>query len=442
MRVLVQNKRTNLTREAVSNFPDAISVLPVEYLREDEGYNSFLHSKFYAFEKNDHVELFVGSANCSRAALLSSGINGNAELLTKVVLKKNEYEKSFLSELEFVDNKLELSTKVENDSLPQEEMHFKINAVRQFGNEIKISFKLPESFSISACYIDCQKYDFEITNKDSIAVKVTYDPHRVYVEATNNNSIIKSPMFWVDNEVQLQATSKDRKLANIIDSNIQYGQWNIGGWVEILKLIHSNLDYESKIQTRRLPSFADTENDEGKHFGYNDVFSDDYSLLLKHGNAIKYSEVKRLHGFQQMLLSWFGAGCKSDFYDNSLDNNNEAGIDESLGETEDRTKAFKKQIPQHQDLTEKEKQRALKTARRIVKKIISKRFINARPAALLGIDLSIIGTMLCSGLCERWLGNEDFYDLSYDIWHAYFFDASIKDGKHGWIEVLCELTCL
>lgn len=400
MRVLVQNKRTNLSREAADKLPKEISVLPVEYIREEGEHRSFLHSKFYAFEKSDTVELFVGSANCSRAALMSSGNMGNAELLTRIALSKEEYERLFLSELDFIDSELELLSASEIADVQQDEARLKIIAIRQSGSELRIAFTLPDSYSISSCFINDQKNDFSMIDKANLSTKVTFNPHRVYIEAINQDSVLQSPVFWVDDEIELQISAKDRKLANTIDAKIKYGEWNIAGWIEIMRLIHSNLDYESSLQNRKLPSSMTNDENGHKKFKYDDIFSDDFHLLAKHEHINLHSEKERLHGFQQMLLSWFGVGWKSDFY--SDDPENEDTDNDDLDDNDDKPEKIKLPKKRRQAVKKEDKQRALRVARRIVKKLTSPDFIESRPASLLGIDLSIIGTLLCSGLCEGW----------------------------------------
>ena len=435
MRILVQNQKTNLTHHAIHDLPKIISILPVDYINHDSDHHSFLHSKFYAFEKKDVVDIYTGSANCSRAALKTSGKTGNAELLTKITLTKDEYDELFLRELEFLDTELDLSGEPDQEENEKAVNSIKILAVRQSGGQVRIAYSLPESYMISACYINNKKHEFSNIDETHISVKVTFNPHRVFIEASHEDQTLRSPVCWVDDEIELQISARDRKLANTIDTRIKYGEWNIGGWIEIMRLIHSNLDYESSLHNSRLQSPEKNDDNAQKRFKYDDIFSDDFNLLTKHNHIHIISEHKRLQGFQQMLLSWFGVGWKSDFYDEKPDNDNDDDND-NPDENGDKPEKIKSISQSHKPLKKEDKKRALRVASRIVKKLTDPKFIESRPPSLLGIDLSIIGTLLCSGLCEGWLENKGFYELSYDVWHPFFFDANIESGKHGWIEIL------
>jgi len=441
-RILVQNKRTNLSQKAIRNLPQDITILPVEFSHEDNNRHSFLHSKFYAFEKIETVELFVGSANCSRAALIASGNAGNAELLTKIILPKEDYERLFLNELEFTGLELVLSDGDEQeDKVPDKEI-LRILAVRQSGGEVRIVCSLPESYTISACFINDKKHDFKVVDKTHIAIQVSFNPHRIYIEATNNNTILQSPICWVDDEIELQISPRDRKLANTIDAKIKYGEWDIGGWIDIMRLIQSNLDYESHLQNRNLFTRTSNSNDNAlKTFKYEDIFSDSFNFSAKHYHVNVHSEQERLRGLQQMLLSWFGIGWKSGSEeDDSGDDDDDNNGEEDAGEKVDKPEKLEPKKHTNEPLKEEDRERAFRVAHRIVAKLITPEFIKARPASLLGIDLSILGTLLCSGLSEGWLDSKRFYDLSYDLWHTFFFDADIASDKHGWLEVLRDNT--
>ena len=62
-----------------------------------------LHAKFYAVQQSEQVMVFLGSANCSRAALTIPGSAGNAELMAHSVMSANEFQEMFLKELVDVD---------------------------------------------------------------------------------------------------------------------------------------------------------------------------------------------------------------------------------------------------------------------------------------------------------------------------------------------------
>lgn len=76
MRVLIQDGKAGLSAPAAHALPGSVRVHGIRPFEDRQ----FIHAKLYAAQYPDRVVLIAGSANCSRAALLSRR-DGNAELM-------------------------------------------------------------------------------------------------------------------------------------------------------------------------------------------------------------------------------------------------------------------------------------------------------------------------------------------------------------------------
>jgi hypothetical protein len=76
--VLLQPDRVGLWTEAAKRLPAQVKLKSAQ---DSDERPAFIHAKMLALHRGEDVLLAVGSANCSRAALLSNLDEGNAELM-------------------------------------------------------------------------------------------------------------------------------------------------------------------------------------------------------------------------------------------------------------------------------------------------------------------------------------------------------------------------
>lgn len=110
MRVLIQHGKEGLTSKAAAKLPSSARIVGIT---PGAGERRTIHAKLYAARYSNHVVISVGSANCSRAALLRSD-NGNAELMAVSHLSNAEYEE-LLSGIQISDSPLDLPETAPND---------------------------------------------------------------------------------------------------------------------------------------------------------------------------------------------------------------------------------------------------------------------------------------------------------------------------------------
>jgi hypothetical protein len=86
----MQAGHEGISRPAAAGLPSNVKLLCVDV--QESNRPSFIHAKILAFHRDDDVVLAVGSANCSRAALLAASDWGNAELMAIEVVSHAEAE--------------------------------------------------------------------------------------------------------------------------------------------------------------------------------------------------------------------------------------------------------------------------------------------------------------------------------------------------------------
>lgn len=89
VKIAVQNNQTKMTADCGKSLSDIASFDVVDYNHrntENAPRQAFIHSKWYAFKTREAVIVFMGSANCSQAALTIPGRPGNAELMVMAAL--------------------------------------------------------------------------------------------------------------------------------------------------------------------------------------------------------------------------------------------------------------------------------------------------------------------------------------------------------------------
>lgn len=436
-RVLIQCKKTNLTNKAIELMPENIEFVPVTFKHQDER-ESFLHSKFYAFEKDDSVNVAIGSANCSMAAL---GIpeGGNAELIALATMSRDDFQNHLIDELHFVGGSLTLQNAIpekadETSDAPQ----IRILAARQFGLDLRVVFDIASGYRLLSCFVDEKPVEFRFTGKEEISVSAVRGAEVIILEADNGKMRIRSLPCWIDDEYELQKTAGDRNLASTISSKVQSSDWNIKSWADILSVLQKNLEYMKAKELRftRIKRAGEADNT-AKRFTANDIFTDGYCLPSANHIHAPRDEHGRLMGLQQLLLHWFGIGWKSDQDELSDKAQLKDEPEEENDDIVDRPEDFpvpKMQKQKHLP-TEREKRRGRKLVKKIADRLTNANFLYERPPDQLGMDIAIVGIVLCSGLYEGWLDLKEFLNVTYKIWSALFFESTDEDS-HGYIELL------
>ena len=435
--VLVQFHSTNLTQNAVDNFNTSVVLRSVTFIGQDET-QSFLHAKFFAFQHGESVTVFSGSANCSKAALLIPGSNGNVELMSYSTISIEQFENEYISELKFLEDTPELKGYLEEEDDDSVSKVIQILGCRYDIGVLHIAFKASEGIEITKCIVDGNPIDIKTQKEGRITVNISYGPRKVKLEGKAGSETILSHEGWVDHEMELRATSHQRKLANSIHKGVNSENWNISVWHDILGLFYQHLKYLPKKTFSSGSSVSIKTDDKPPTFSIDDIFTRGYGLPRKLIWHSPNGTSGRLEGLQSMLLRWFGIGLyKDELDDKSIDEDDNDNNDE---ETVDRVEKIIVQSSENQKSkpTDAEKRRISKIINKLVGALTANDYLKERPLQQLMADLSIISLLLRSGLKEGWIDHSDFLLFTHNVWSKLFFSSEAKLNSNGlqvgWLE--------
>ena len=435
--VLVQFHSTNLTQNAVDNFNASVVLRSITFIGQDET-QSFLHAKFFAFQHGELVTVFSGSANCSKAALLIPGSKGNVELMSYSTISIEQFEREYISEMKFLEATSELKSYAEEEADDTVSKVILILGCRYDIGVLHIAFKASEDIAITKCIVDGNPIDIKTQPEGRITININYGPSKVKLEGEAGSETIFSQEGWVDHEMELRATSNQRKLANSIHQGVNSENWNITVWHDILGLFYQHLKYLPKKNISPGSMISTKADNKLPTYSIDDIFTQGYGLprqLIWHNPN---GESGRLDGLQSMLLSWFGIGLYKDGLDDK--SSDEDDYDNDDEETVDRVEKIKV----HSSETEKtkptdiEKRRISKIIYKLVDALTKNDYLKERHLPQLMSDLAIISLLLRSGLKENWIDHSDFLLFTHKVWSKLFFSSEAKLKSNGlqvgWLE--------
>jgi hypothetical protein len=431
--VLVQESQSHLQAATWEGIRDPKMLTLVTSARED-GASPFIHAKLYAFAGPSEAVVFAGSANCSRAALVIPGSQGNAELLAITRVEPGDLDETVFSSMTAHSESPAL-----RDSPPEIEPHtagesVRIVAASLSNGRLTIEFDGPNGANISGVLVDGQKVDIEDTEHthDTIMLRWIGTAHRVALQANDGDGLLTSRDRWIDNEFLLSATSRQRQVAQALGDHVAPGQWTFQGWTEIMRLLGDNLRYTP---TRRDDSETVTPQkaQASESIAAHEFFTDDYRLPGHRHEHGLLDDSARVIGLRGLLLEYFGidhdAPQEDGQTEGDTDTDNEM-VDRPENAKQKRKLSEADQSGRHKkrSLSDAEQRRGRRIARQIVETCTTPEFIENRPPSMLGSDLAIAAVLLVSGHAEGWLADEDFVDLTYQMWSFLFFDDG-SDAK-------------
>ncbi len=450
---LLQEGKTNLSEEVVSNLPEGIALRTVKYVGPD-GNLRFLHAKFYGIERGNRVTAVLGSANCSRAAWTISGAGGNAELVAVQELSRSEFRKHFLAELKISNQRPRLEHP-EPEETPSDGPAYvlKVLAARSNDEEIRVGFTKQGDVQIEECLVNGRAVKFQLSGDEELIVT----PPSEFSAAQRNLSLqlkgvcsgekVNSNLIWIDHEFELSATSKERALVNTIHQSVREGTWGLPAFNDILRLLQDHLDY----QTPRDGSFpggwraGEGEESTTVRFTRADVFSDDFGLLSDPSPVSGYYPQGRIDGLRGLLLRYFGFGRISERPSSEGEMPEPEDVDEDTDE--DKIEAprlvssYVGPSIKTEEIDERERQKMIGLLESVVAKISDKGYLGKRSPELISKDLAIVAILMASAVKENWLPEAEYLNLTYKVWHLAFFklidsESDSQKPYHGYIDKL------
>ena len=457
---LLQEGKTNLSEEVVSNLPEGIALRTVKYAGPD-GDLRFLHAKFYGIERGNHVTVVLGSANCSQAAWTISGTRGNAELVAVQELSRDEFRKHFLAELKISSQRPRLEHP-EPEETPSDGPAYvlKVLAARSNGVEIRVGFTKQGDVQIEECLVNGRVVKFQLSGDEELIVTPPSESSAaqrnlsLQLKGVCSGEKVNSNLIWIDHEFELSATSKERALVNTIHQSVREGTWGLPAFNDILRLLQDHLDYQTPRDGSSPGGWRAGEGEESAmvRFTRADVFSDDFGLLSDPSPASGYDPQGRIDGLRGLLLRYFGFGWISEEPSSEGEMPEPDDVDEDTDEDEIEARRLassyaepskKKKAQQPEEIDERERQKMIRFLESVVNKISDKGYLGKRSPELISNDLAIVAILMTSAVKESWLPEAEYFNLTYQVWHLAFFkpiDSESDSQKlcHGYIDKLCQ----
>jgi len=424
---IVQPDRCGLTATAWDTLPVPKRIVPMESDRGTEA-TPFVHAKCYAFTSGDETTVFVGSANCTRAALTIPGRSGNAEILARFSLKTSEVESVLLAGLKFTDEAIELSAEqADAEQAVSTDVHsLTVEHARYFAGELLVRFHssgVADDLELIADDLTLAGADLH-ADESTVKARGLACPGSVRLRGTVNGERTTSPPRWVDDELRLSASSQQRAIAGAISQHMSAESWSIKGWSEVLRLMSDHL-VQCPGTLERPTLDSPSTGAEADTIPADAFFSDDYRLPRRGHAGMPLDDATRISGLGGLLARYLG-----DHNDSQAAESDDAEDEDTVDRAEDiRQQDGTPPARRKHDPSAAERRRAKRVASKVVDRITHPSFIIERPSALLPSDLAITAVLLTSGHVEGWLDPSDFVDLTYRIWTHLFFDASSPEHR-------------
>lgn len=429
VKVNIPQSKSNVSKNLLNSLILKKEVSSSKFLtgEVDDLKTKFVHAKIYAFINRDYVDLFIGSANCSLAALSSIGHSGNCEAVTWDRVSKSEYEDLILKEIELSDQlpePVELTDEVNmlEDRIPPPA---KILAASFEAGRLIISYQILPEATIEAILVDNERRVCR-SQFSPLAIAVNSLPGSVKISFILDGKTMETAPHWVDHEGSLSASYGAITFSSLIKDNIDEKKWGLESYAEIVKAFNDNIKVLHRF-SKSITRTTETLKDE-----INLTFSEDEIFAGKSVfNNLSFKDISRSEdrhfGLGSLILNWFGIGS-SNFNYKSSDLVGLSSSDENAVDLEVKPSFKKKKVE-----VEKIKMKINKQITGISEKFRNKTYFESRSPERFVADIRIASVLLRVGLREDWIKSEDYIKITCEIWSALFFSCQL-DEAFGWID--------
>jgi len=425
VQVLMQGNAPGLSSVAASAQPSNVSIVPVV-----TDPPRFIHAKAYFFEGTNGTVLISGSANISRAALLSDAAWGNAELLA-VSRLTSEARNDLLKDLILQDGEIDFLADAPSDEWEIEEASVKIRSAKHLDGVLTVSMVLKEVVKRIIVILNdgTEKAVTEATDAGTFSISVSKAPKSISVIVNYEDGRTETTTpAWVIDEEALGESVPERRINAKISANLEGGSLSAKGMIEIMALLRDHARTPVHMGRVSEASPRASADDIQRSYDVNDVFSDDFGALT--GRA----EASTMFGFSEAdFLRAFSAYFSIKPGDEDPDPNaaTEAVIDMDPSDgvdpeliAEDASEAHKTR----QDQKRKRSEDAARLRKQLVNAIdlvaeafASDAFIDGRPTERISADIRATALLLRKGLDDEILYREDFIAATSKLWRILFF---------------------
>ena len=434
--VFIQSRKSTLFSEAEKNLASNIKLKSIVFAdpEDKEGrLDRFIHGKYFAFHHGNHVDVFAGSANCSIAALVKGGSEGNAELMVHRKMNQEEFVDNFLTEFIIVDEAPEL---VSNQEIESEDVcapRILLLAARYDLYSLRVSLKYSKGVKLTECLVDGELCEYEINDFDELVIRTVNTPSTLLLKGLDGNQGIQSNKIWVDQESLLRSTSKGRALLEKIRSSDTGQAMEAEDWMLVVELFAKDLEYTTANDFHRNNNKNEnTEETNETFFSRSDVFSNSYDQVPDFSGRMIGSLNSDNISIYKLLLHAFGGSSENhkisnQFQSEEIDDEDIVDQPEKF-DTKPPLKTKKVEVSKH------EKHRIIKVVNAIVETFTDQDYLELRDPVALGRDLQLAGLVLRKGLSESWLEKDHFFEATQNIWAKLFLSIKPKEPK-GWLGI-------
>ena len=420
--VSMQKSHVGLSTHAVSAQPTNVSIVPVETVPA-----RFIHAKAVFFEAESSIHLVSGSANISRAALLSNLEWGNAELVTIQEINSSQQEE-LLSEFHLQDEDLVFPETPPSDEWKLEKSPLKLLHASYVDGIIRVHLEAGlELENITLVTNDgiersIPKSEFQ----SAIQIVLPQCPKSIYLRyLLPDGSTSQSFPIWVSDEAILGKSAPERRLSSKLATSLEGGALSPLGMLEILYLLndHARTPVNGPIRSQRQGGGDD--NTIVESYNIDDVFSPDFgnSGGTEPGQYMPgFSETDFLRAFSSYFsLSPIAVDNEHDLP--SLDSEEllETNVPSDGFSPEETEKARHEKKQARREEAEKLRSRLLKAVHAVIDAFSSNDFLEGRPITRVVADIKATALLLRKGLEDGVFKDEDFALVTEELWRILFF---------------------
>jgi len=382
---------------------------------------AFIHAKWYALQQGDVVTVLAGSANCSRAALITAGDQGNAELLAVRRMRQDLFRENFLAELNIGDSPPQLPEKHDEDTLDTDESsrNLLIQAARFERGHLDISYVQAPEMQIKSCLVDTLDVDYSVQGDGVIRVRTDTVPTRVQLVGEIEGERVESLPSWVDNEAELEATASKRSVLNTIERETTSDNWSLSNWHYVMASFLKHVDYMPRRRTHSAPPRPGKREGEIRTFPPEEVFLDSYET--QRGNHtlgdLSLDPLISATTLQDLFRRWFGIVHEKVPKENGGSNSQRKSSTKNKGRAP----------------SDREQKQTLKLIDQVVNRMTAVDYCENRGPSEISFDLRIFGLLLLSARGEDWIDKDKYFEITQQVWVPLFLSMDSRE-RTGWIQ--------
>ncbi|MEZ2347033.1 phospholipase D-like domain-containing protein [Terriglobus sp. RCC_193] len=429
IKVLAQPLRAGITSDMADSLPSTIRVVSATP-RAEQDRTRFMHAKVYLIRTANHRVIFIGSANCSQAALTKGVTSANAELLAFKSISEKDWN-DFIEELEILEEQPLLPEAVSIDDDPRDAPSLRINGARLEDGLLQITF------SCSLPLADWRLSNGErprnnpgsVIGDGSLSFAQTGEVRFVALIGSSADGYeVRSPEMWVDDEGLLSLPTPARRMQRKLRDAASKAVWSATEYSEIFEIFSDNLTDTTPYSGSS--GREQTTDEQSTEYTLDDIFAEGFASSVSQSAANQQSGFGD-DDFLKTLFSLFGWDIGSDGEDGSTSDvtDREEASDADLRDEELPTNPSPVLEQTTAKAMERHRKRLLKVVTSITSVLDDDGFIAQRPVKRLSCDIGALGLLLRKAHLDHALTDEDLANTTANIWRALFAGNGGADGS-------------